>query len=328
MTKTWTSRHPAAPFRRLVSVKSATLGLEQVPNRKHETFQIDEEHSNMVKFVSMHDKNLIIAISALTRILENLPSAVIQEAPEASSVASTEFSGQESLLIYASSSSRETSSQPPAHHVFVKLPTESPNAPTLETIFGREDDLDKMAKILRAPSSHGATILSVYGAPGIGKTQLVAHYISKYRGDYDNVFYLDSQTTTTLLGTLQVEIDRLKSESSWAEYFLSALSWADTCAASAGRFVSYLRKEGNDRWLLVVDEMQQNPVILDVVNQLRNGTIILISSSRRSSALYPAIRVGPLSLGPSIDMLCHHAESLGIVAPPSTFTFELNAYRN
>jgi hypothetical protein len=284
-------------------VNSATRGLERLAGRKHETFQIDEEHSNIVKFASMHDKNLLIAIAALARLLRDMPTNTANGSESGTQPKNTTQS--------ADWIGPPTATLEPLTHPF-KLSSESPNLPVRGPIFGREQELKDIAHNLHANSSHMPNILSVYGQPGIGKTQLIAHYIANHRGDYSDVFYLDATTVHSLRRTLQVEVDRLRL--SWSASILLALSWSDAISANIDRFVSYLHEKGNIKWLLVVDQMHYDDAseVRRVIDRLATGTIILISTSSSIATRFPAVRIGPLASAASAKTIYHYAGASGI----------------
>ncbi|KAK3382532.1 hypothetical protein B0T24DRAFT_17415 [Lasiosphaeria ovina] len=267
----------------------------------------------MVKFVNIHDKNLQLAIAGLSRILDTLHTNPTDE--YSTGLPRMVMKNREGSPAQASSTSRLTESTSlgavnPLRTPF-SLPTESLNAPRHEPVFGREDELEEMSKHLVDVSSQpGPKIVSVYGQPGIGKTQLLAYYIAKYRDKYDNVFYLNGTSTSTLWPTLKSEVDRLGA--SWPASILAALSWTDKFNANVDRLCSFLNKKDNCRWLLIVDEMHRSSPMEGIISRLTTGSIVLVSSSSCLATRYPSIKVGSLGLSAGAKAMRHYTNASGI----------------
>jgi hypothetical protein len=261
----------------------------------------------MVKFASIHDPNLAIVINILSQIFETPLHGDVQSAStQADPLANFN-------LLHRSTSgfpSEENDATLPKNMEPLsnqtrnfKLSSESANLHALEPFFGRESELVALAKHLGQGLTSSRQVASVYGPPGIGKSHFMAHYINLYRANYDNIFCLDGTTIEQLRLTLRREANRIRQ--SWSDLLFKALSWPDT---NIERFCTFLNTEGNEKWLLVIDEMRESSSnIASIFERLKQGSIVLISSSSQYATRYPAVRLGPLESSPSVEMLLHHS---------------------
>ncbi|KAK2616963.1 hypothetical protein QQS21_000052 [Conoideocrella luteorostrata] len=287
----WTARHPNAPWLKLVERDSATRGLWKDPSKRHFTFQVNKDHSSMVKFVNAYDPNLTVVIRKLSELFEcPLPDKLM------SSAAHLQFGGQSTAdfatELSATPSSSMTSEPPGERAKTFKLPLESLNIPEISSLHSKDSELAALAQILDGDATNSRLAASVYGAPGIGKTQLIAHYVKNHRDAYDNVFYIDGSNLIRIRLTLRREVNRIKQ--TWSQFF-SALRSRDTHSSDIERFCNFLNSKGNTKWLLVIDEMQDSPWITVIFDQLKQGTVILASTSSQFKERFPAVRVAQLS---------------------------------
>lgn len=302
----WSTKSPNAPRLKLVDRESATRGLWKSPERRYLAFQIDEDHSSMVKFASMHDPNLALVINILSQIFEcplegDVLSLNSQTDPPINSAqrSTSGFPGEEDAVLRRTMESSGNRTQT------FKLPSESPNFPGPEPLFGREAELETLAKLLGPGPTAGQQVASVHGPPGIGKTQVITHYVKTYRATYDNVFYIDGTTIERLRLTLRRETNRIRQ--SWSDLFFKALRWPDTHSGNIERFCAFVNSDGNDKWLLIIDEMRESPWISGIFERLKQGSIVLISTSSQFATRYPAVRLGPLGPASSVQMLLHYS---------------------
>lgn len=308
----WTTKHPDALRLKLVERDSATRGLWADPKQHHFTFQINKDHSSMVKFANAHDPNLTVIIRKLNELFE---SPMYDEFD-------ISISANDHLQLVRRSTTgiaTELSTPPPRSTISeipvdganpFKLPSESPNIPELMPLYGRTSELATLAQILDGDATNSRLAVSVHGASGIGKTRLVAHYITNHRDAYDNVFYIDGSNLDRTRLTIRREANRIRQ--SWSQLFFSALRSGNTHASDIERFCGFLNSEGNTKWLLVIDEMKDSPWITSIFDQLRQGTVILLSTSSQFSERFPSVQVGHLDIIASEQWLlslgytCHH----------------------
>ncbi|KAH8777972.1 hypothetical protein BGZ57DRAFT_345735 [Hyaloscypha finlandica] len=275
----------------------------------------------------MHDPNLAIVINILGQIFEcPVPEDVQDFSPQPDPPANlnllrrstSDFPSEVDAAIQGNIDPVGNRDQT------FKLLSESANLPALEPFFGRESELGALARLLEPPpqskaswagrfakplepgSTSSQQIVSVYGSPGIGKTQFITQYIKSHRGNYDNIFFLDGTTIERLRLTLRREANRMRQ--SWSDLFFKALKLADTHSGNVERFCTFLNSDGNDKWLLVIDELRESsPSVTAIFERLKQGSIVLVSSSSQPATRYPAVRLGPLEQSPSIEMLLHYS---------------------
>jgi len=268
----------------------------------------------------MHDPNLAIVINILSKIFERaLPEGIqgLNRQPDSPAnfnslprlTSSFPNDGllrrpASSLPIKEDTASQENMDLSGNRIQNFKLLSESANFPALEPFFGRESELGSLANLLdRGPTSN-QQFVSVHGPPGIGKTHFITHYINIHRENYDNIFCLDGTTIERLRLTLRREVYRIRQ--SWSDLFIKALKLADTHSSNIERFCTFLNSDGNDNWLLIIDELRESSTwVTAIFERLKQGTIVLVSSSSQPATKYPAVKLGPLELSPSIEMLLH-----------------------
>lgn len=187
--------------------------------------------------------------------------------------------------------------------------SESANFSKLERFFGRDSELDRLADLL-GRSTYVPRYVSIHGPPGIGKSQFVNYYINAHRRNYDNIFCLDGSTIERLRLTLRRETNRIRQ--SWSDLLFKALKLADTHSGNIDRFCTFLNSHGNDHWLLVIDELRESTNVNSILSRLKQGTIILVSTSSQPANDHPAVKLGPLEHNASVELLRIHSRIRGI----------------
>ncbi|KAI1129926.1 hypothetical protein F5Y10DRAFT_237019 [Nemania abortiva] len=298
----WTTNHPDVRRTKFVERDSATRGLWKDPQKRHFTFQIDKDHSSMVKYANAHDSNLTVVIEKLSELFEHpLPHRLdVLMSDETCIQSGGQLTSGFATKLSATTSPSKTWGFPSDRSNAFKLPSESLNKPEISSLYDRGAELAALVQILDGDATNSRLVASVYGAPGIGKTQLVAHYVKNHRDAYDNVFYIDGSNLDRIRSTLGREISRIRQ--SWSQFF-SALRSGDTHSSKIERFCTFLNKEGNTKWLLVIDEMQDSPWVTPIFDQLKQGTVILVATSCRFTEKSSAVRVVNLSPTASDQLL-------------------------
>ncbi|KAI1090384.1 hypothetical protein F5B19DRAFT_484570 [Rostrohypoxylon terebratum] len=252
----------------------------------------------MVKFTNAHDPNLTITIRKLNELFES-------PLPDEPDILMSLDAHLQLMRRSTTGIATKLSTPPPSSTDLsvdradpFRLPSESPNIPEISPLYGRSSELTTLAHILEGDTTNNRLVISVHGAPGIGKTQLVAHYVKNHRLVYDNVFYIDGSNHDSTRLTLEKEVNRIRQ--SWSQFLFR---FGDTHAYDVERFCRFLNREGNTRWLLVIDEMQDSPWITRIFDQLKQGTVILLSTGSQFSERFPAVRVACLDPGSSNQWL-------------------------
>jgi tetratricopeptide (TPR) repeat protein len=138
---------------------------------------------------------------------------------------------------------------------------------------GRDDELHRMQGALA-----DGMIVAIHGLGGVGKSQLVAEYARRHRGEYDVAWWVRAEDERTRVEDL--------AELAYA-LGVAAASEADL-AAAAGAALRWL--EQHERWLLILDDVRDSE---DVRALGLRGHVIVTS---RRHADWPAAGARPIEL--------------------------------
>ncbi|KAI0594419.1 hypothetical protein F4775DRAFT_574145 [Biscogniauxia sp. FL1348] len=305
----WSSNVPGAPRLKLVERESATRGFWRTPGKKHLTFAINRDHSNMVKYESIHDPTLIDITSILGQILE----------PPLQADRSLRLELTEDPSPPRPSLRFDRTDLPavqPVQDVYNqqlhpwRLPSESQNIPDLRPLIGREAELDEISILLK-PAQSGKHVATIRGPPGIGKTQLVARFAKDSRDIYTNVFYLNGQDPCIFRESVRSEVNRIGER--WSSRLLGLLSAERVHMANLDQLCTFLNQKANDKWLLVIDQLYQFELVAGLIQRLHQGFIVLVSTSSQVGKQFPSITLSSLSLNSSIQLLVESSPSQGLV---------------
>lgn len=156
---------------------------------------------------------------------------------------------------------------------------------------------------------HGQRIVVVQGLKGIGKTRLAAEYARLHKEDYSAVFWLDATEEASLREGFRKAADRIVHDHSSAPCIECALDAYDLNTTVQG-VKRWLEIPGNDRWLLVYDNYDNQ-----VSNQARynirqylpsadHGTVLITTQSPKVAVGQELIQLGKLKEAEDgIDML-------------------------
>lgn len=150
--------------------------------------------------------------------------------------------------------------------------------------YGRQDELDELDNKLAANK-----IVFVSGIPGIGKSELVKQYIHLHRQQYDNI----------LLWTYDGDLDSMVSWDSAVKITNFSRLSSENDAQFANRKLEFLKEYLNDQNNLVFVDNIDRPVEelkgQDTLSLLFSLPGKIIVGTRATEALFPSIRVAPLS---------------------------------
>jgi tetratricopeptide (TPR) repeat protein/transcriptional regulator with XRE-family HTH domain len=202
---------------------------------------------------------------------------------------------RDALLASARSGSSPPRSQPPEPRSGVP-PDPSPS------FVGRELELAELHRLLPLRGR-----VAVHGLGGVGKTQLVARYLSMRRADYpDGLFWLRADHETSLVGDLAGLAWRLglpeREEPDLERQIEAVLRW--------------LRE--HERWLAVLDNVE--PTVTDAMGRwLPSGLPGHVVLTSRTPMWSDRLRLGPLGLETATRFLLdrtgqYDGEAAGAVA--------------
>ena len=129
---------------------------------------------------------------------------------------------------------------------------------------GRDEALGVLARALTARG--GAVVTqAVYGLGGVGKSELALHYADARRGDYGLVWWI----TAADAGQVEAGLAGL------AGRLCPVVAVAGTTGDAAGWATGWL--QAHDRWLLILDNVEDPADIEPLLGQLGGGHVIVTS---------------------------------------------------
>ena len=132
-------------------------------------------------------------------------------------------------------------------------------APEIDYFVGRATDLALIESIFLPLNAVKREVVVLHGLGGIGKSQLAIEFAKKHRDDYTAVLWLNAKTKDTLKRSFAANARRLPKESLNQE-----LLYGSQDEESLDRILretqAWLSLPGNDRWLLIYDNVD-NPKV-------------------------------------------------------------------
>jgi hypothetical protein len=202
------------------------------------------------------------------------------------------------------------------------------NRPAPNPIFaGREKELKQLRRIVRG----GAKTAVLYGLGGMGKSQIVAEFITRFRSDYDAVFWVNAGTAEAMEADFK-GISRLlfRSEQPGFEHVARALDLIDDNGRFSGDNVAavtqWLSLPWSGKWILVFDSLDDpHQLSAKYLPQRSLGTVVITSRVRNSvhfTSVGDAMEITELSEEAGSSLLLKKvtvdvemAESTGTPAP-------------
>src|SRR5947209_15910980 len=111
-------------------------------------------------------------------------------------------------------------------------------------------------EIVLLPRAHPdrRQVMILHGMGGIGKTQLAVEFARKHQKAYSSIFFVDADSKDSLLHSFLAIFRRIAVEGHSRE---------DNSAAQleemAKKVLTWFDSEGNDRWLLIFDNVDRAP---------------------------------------------------------------------
>ncbi|MEU8239065.1 FxSxx-COOH system tetratricopeptide repeat protein [Actinoplanes missouriensis] len=140
------------------------------------------------------------------------------------------------------------------------------NLPGRNRVFtGRAELIDAMYAGLRSDAQGAAAVVSeaVHGLGGVGKTTLAIEYASRFRSDYELVWWIDAEQPATVPTQLAALGRRL-----------GLPETADERDAVAAVFAEL---QGRSRWLLIYDNAEQPASVTPLIPTGGNGHVLVTS---------------------------------------------------
>lgn len=184
---------------------------------------------------------------------------------------------------------------------------------------GREAILQLTDATLREASQTTSLSLAVmYGAGGIGKTQLAIEYAYRYRSRYTSIFWIDGSRADTVTSSLRSSLERL--ETHYRTYALTYKPSYEFIQRGLKRvmdpkvsestvvrdaFYDWLSYEENDSWLLIIDNVDdlESFEFRSILPLTSHGSILVASRRSDLAVNWNAIEVHAMDQPEAFSLL-------------------------
>jgi hypothetical protein len=181
------------------------------------------------------------------------------------------------------------------------------NVPVINEFKGRKDELEKLWVLLRPRVPNMRKVVVLNGLGGIGKTQLAIRFARMRKDDYTSIFWLNAKNRETLIYSLATTVrptcpglqvkDPPGNDEEMKERALDAQRW--------------LAAEGNSKWLLVLDSVEEQDSgynVQDFFPRADHGSIIITTRISHLRRLGSEFRVGKLGNEDALQLLTGNSE--------------------
>lgn len=161
---------------------------------------------------------------------------------------------------------------------------------------GREDTLRQLAADVQ--KAHGSAVTQICGEGGVGKTEIAAEFVYRFRSDYDFIGWLDASCPAALPQQL-----------AQIAQFLEVEAAADTPLRTVTQAVLEALAATDNRWCLVLDGLSEESELSRRLLSGGGGHVIVTSrtvAGERSTV----IAVGPLPRHDNVALLRTRARGL------------------
>lgn len=192
--------------------------------------------------------------------------------------------------------------------------------PVIENFLGRKKELDDLWQYLRPTNIQSRKVAILHGLGGMGKTQLAVRLARDHKHDFTGIFWLDGKDRNTLLQSLSSTLPRLPGQS------LTSEATNDEEEEQLARdMLKWLAIEGNSRWLVIFDNIDQylpfdNHIgdvydITEFFPRADHGSILITSRLQRMTELGKSFPICRLDSKNAIQLLLQS----GHLSAKSTF---------
>lgn len=180
--------------------------------------------------------------------------------------------------------------------------------PAIENFLGRQNELDQLWQYLQPASSRSRKVAILHGLGGIGKTQLAIRFARDHKHDFTAIFWLNGKDRGALMHSLSSIFPRLP------EQYRHSQAINDEEEQKARHVLQWLAIEGNSRWLIIFDNIDDHyPSIDGLVEDAYDvekffpaadhGSILITSRLQDLSELGKALLVHRLESKHAIQLL-------------------------
>ncbi|GFF61692.1 putative Pfs, NB-ARC and TPR domain protein (JCVI) [Aspergillus udagawae] len=206
------------------------------------------------------------------------------------------------------------------------VPLDLTAVPVTGNFVGRQDELDKLWQYLQPKSSRSRKVAILHGLGGIGKTQLALRFARDHKDDFTAIFWLSGKDRGTLLRSLSSILPRLPGQSQNTEVVNN-----EEMEQRARELLYWLALDGNSRWLIIFDSVDQYSPIRSSVDgaydireffpTANHGSILITTRLQRLIELGRPLPVKRLGSNDAIQLLL---QSSGLSSRNSMTEIESN----
>ncbi|KAL2844340.1 hypothetical protein BJY01DRAFT_214976 [Aspergillus pseudoustus] len=177
-----------------------------------------------------------------------------------------------------------------------RIPLDLAQVPVGRSFIGRESELAYLRSHLLPTTSTDQKVVVLHGLAGIGKTQLAIRFAIAHKNDYSAIIWVNAKTRETLYQSLAAALPKLPT--------FGVQSDAHQIEQQARAVITWLSREGNSKFLLIYDNVEQPTVVegpgttRDCIDQISDylpfachGSIIITT---RNMDLARRVRLGEL----------------------------------
>jgi hypothetical protein len=132
------------------------------------------------------------------------------------------------------------------------VPLDLTAVPVIENFLGRQDELEHLWHYLQPANPQSRKVAILHGLGGMGKTQLAIRFARDRKNDFSAIFWLSGKDRSTLLQSLSSVLPRLPGQSQSIEGIRE-----EEVEQRARTVLWWLALEGNSRWLIIFDNIDQ-----------------------------------------------------------------------
>jgi hypothetical protein len=122
----------------------------------------------------------------------------------------------------------------------------------IENFVGRQDELDNLWQYLQPTNSPSRKVAILHGLGGMGKTQLAIRFARDHKDDFTAIFWLNGMDRDALLRSFSFALTRVP-----GQLWDSAAKHDEEVEQRARHMLRWLGLEGNSRWLIILDNIDQ-----------------------------------------------------------------------
>ncbi len=169
---------------------------------------------------------------------------------------------------------------------------------------GREEILLQLHNVLN--HEHNASLSRSYvlsGLGGIGKTQTALEYAYRYANDYSAVFWIEAQTAESIASSFLAIANLLNLPETQEQ--------GQSCVVAA--VIRWLNI--HDRWLLVLDNVEDIALLKSFLPAARGGSLLFTSRRQAFGGIAHVLDLGPMTLEEGTRFLLRRAGLLDLKEP-------------